>query len=776
MSPRRVTLLVMLSALSVAAIGTGDAVSYAVRTITAVVAVTCLLRIGIAPGRASRSLLAVALLLGIASGVTAAVHLAVTGSTSPPGAAADWLYLAYGPVAVAGLLTLPRHAHDGPWRLQALAEATVAVTSLAFFLCGLLRSMAHDTQGPLRAKAAAVGYPVVAVFVLSVVLAVLPRVQAELRPFLRLTGAGFSLLMLGDIGYSVGVLHHWYTPTTWPAMCTQAGIVLVAVAPLRGRRAVALVAHRPEAPSLLEVAGPYLTLAPGIAQSTVLIVQGGTFTRGQMALAVAIGLALIARQLLSNAEQRHAMLRLIASEREAVEAARQDPLTKLGNRTALHHELADLLTHTDDDRPVVLALLDLDDFKDINDTHGHDTGDAVLLEVGRRLLLAAPWDALVARLGGDEFAICVRTSAPAALLGEVLAKAFETPVSVGRRAFQVSASIGVVHADTSPATALSHVDVAMYLAKGRKDPLRSSVEVLTGRARERAAARVQLRDDVSRPDLSQFRVVYEPVVDLLDGSVVGAEALLRWVHPVLGAIEPTEFIALAEQVGAIHELGELALRTALRDLASWMTVAERAGAPLERACVGVNLSPRQLGNPRLCALVGELLAEFGVAPDRLVVEITEQALLDDWSTAIEVVRELRALGVAVAVDDFGTGYSSLRYLRRFDTTLVKVDREFVQAAADEPRTRALVASVVDMARSLELSTVAEGIESLDQLQVMRSLGCRYAQGYLFDKPMERDAFGALLVGRHRYPLQPLHTVPAQRDVVSRLPVIPRQTG
>ncbi len=752
--------------------------SYGIRSLTAVLAVFALLRVGAAPGRTSRWLLAGALGIGIASGLTATAHLLLTGAPSPPGAAADWVYLSYAPLAVAGLLALPRHALNGPWRLQVLADATVAVTALAFFLTGPLAGMEHLSSDSHAAAAAAFGYPVVAVFVLAVVLSVLPHVQSELRPFLRVVALGFSLMMVGDIGYAVGALNGWYTPTTWPAVVTQAGLLLVVVAPFRARTAIALAPDRPTAPSLLETAAPYLPLVPGIGLSCTLLLDGRRFTLLQTGLAVAIGSAMIARQLLANAAQRHTILRLMDGERQAREASRRDPLTGLGNRTAMHEQLEALLVGTDR-RPVALALLDLDDFKDINDTQGHDTGDEVLREVARRLLRAAPEGAVVGRLGGDEFAVCVRTSASPQQLGDALVRAFQEPVLVGSRQFTVTASIGVVLADAGAATALSHVDVAMYEAKARKDPQRSGVVVLAGAARDRAAARVQLRDEISRPDLGQFRVVYEPLVDLSDGRVVGAEALLRWEHPELGSIPPAAFIPLAEQVGAIHQLGSFALRSAMQDLAGWLETAAAEGTPLEQAAVGVNLSPRQLGSPELCDEIRELLEHYDIAPHRLILEITEEALLDDWETAVDVVRRLHAMGIAVAVDDFGTGYSSLRYLRRFETSTLKIDREFVQAVPDEPRTRALVASVLDMARLLDLRTVAEGIETLDQLQVLRSLGCQYAQGYLFDRPMERDAFGELLVNRHRYPLGPLASttpllLPAQRD--ASLPVIPRRTG
>jgi diguanylate cyclase (GGDEF)-like protein len=770
---------------SLALVPVSTSLSYLVRSVTAIVAVVVLLRIGKAPGRTSRVLMACALLTGIASGLVATGYLLGTGHPSPPGGAADWLYLAYAPLVAAGLLMLPKHPTDGPWRLLALVDALVTLSALGFLLVNLLGDMARHSGSSVTATAAALGYPVAALFVLAVLLSVIARAEEELRPFLRTAGAGLALLTVSDIGYSIGTLHHWYTPTTWPALCSQGGLLLLALSPMHGRRAVRLVEHEPEAPSLLEGAAPVLSLLPGTILLAVVVLRGGAPTAVQLLLVSVTAGAMVARGLLTGAEQRHTVARLRAREREAITAARRDPLTGLDNRTAMHDRLTTLMTSSGQPG-IALALLDLDDFKDINDTHGHDTGDAVLREVARRLCLAAPSGALVARLGGDEFAVCVPTTAGPQLLGDALLEAFQQPVVIGTRPFTITASIGVVMADAgggSAAVALSHVDVAMYQAKSRKDPHRSGVVVLNGQAREHAAARVQMRDDVSHPQLEQFHVVYEPVVDLSDGTVIGAEALLRWKHPLLGSVAPADFIPLAEQVGAIAELGEFALRTAVADLARWLAAAAASGEPLVSGSVGVNLSPRQLGVPGLCELVRSVLDEHHLEPSRLVLEITEEALLDDWGTAVEVVQRLRSIGVGVAVDDFGTGYSSLRYLRRFDTSIVKIDREFVQAVVDEPRTRALVASVLEMARSLDLSSVAEGIETLDQLQVLRALGCRLAQGYLFDKPMGAEAFGTLLVGRHRYPMgahpqsravalpAPL---PSQRG--EDLAVISRQTG
>jgi len=761
-APRSV-LVVLVGTASVAVVPLSMGGSYLVRSVTAVLAVVLLLCRGGAAGRASRTMLAVALGMGILSGLLATGHLAVTGSPSPPGGLADWAYLSYAPLAAAGLLALPRHPVAGPWRLKAATEALIVVSSLSFLVERLLWDMAGASGQSGVATAAALGYPVNAVLVLAVLLTVVPRLQAELRPFLLRVGAGLTLLMLGDLGYSVGSLHGWYTPTTWPAVATQGGLVLIALSTLYAGDHLMLRAEEPRLPSLLAEATPYVPIIPGIGFACWLIAHDERFTLGEMTIVVLLGCLFLGRQLLGIAEHRRVFTRVLQREREAQAAALRDPLTELGNRTALHQALH---SHLAEGRAVTLALLDLDDFKDINDTHGHDTGDAVLREIAQRLAGVVPSGALVARLGGDEFAVCADSALPTVLADE-LVRVFDDPVELGPREFTITASIGVVLADratSSVAVALSHVDVAMYEAKSRKEPQRSGVVVLDGHARTEAAARVQLRDDVSRPRLEEFRLVYEPVVDLATGSVVGAEALLRWRHPLLGDVPPGTFIPLAEQVGGILELGPFALRTAVADLASWLRTAEQDGAPLQSGTVAVNLSPRQLGTPGLVGLVSSVLAEHSVSAERLVLEITEEALLEDWDTAVDVVRELRRIGVGVAVDDFGTGYSSMRYLRRFDASTLKVDREFVEDVAHEPRTRALVASVVDLGRELGLVTVAEGIETLDQLRVLRGMGCRLAQGYLFDKPMERDAFGALLLAGHAYPVEtwPTPVVPRPR--------------
>jgi EAL domain-containing protein (putative c-di-GMP-specific phosphodiesterase class I) len=309
----------------------------------------------------------------------------------------------------------------------------------------------------------------------------------------------------------------------------------------------------------------------------------------------------------------------------------------------------------------------------------------------------------------------------------------------GRR-FVVHASIGVVFADgtheENAQSLLAHADIALYEAKARD---KGGIVVIEGAERAAAAQQVHLREQIAQPDLRHFRVVYQPVVDVATGELRGAEALLRWQHPELGEISPNDFIGLAEHGGSIATLGWHVLSTACGQLAEWNTTA-----PDMELTVGVNVSILQLHEPGFVRRVRALIEEHGLAPRQLVLEITEQSLAHDFELAVGVVAELRAAGISVAVDDFGTGYSSLRYLHRFAADVVKIDRSFIANLSGSAHTQKLVRSVIDMARSLDLQSVAEGIETERQLEIVQALGCELAQGYLFSMPVPADDFSALL--------------------------------
>ncbi len=419
--------------------------------------------------------------------------------------------------------------------------------------------------------------------------------------------------------------------------------------------------------------------------------------------------------------------------------AHHDALTGLPNRTLLMTRIDEALEHRADSA-FALLLLDLDDFKLINDRHGHSAGDAVLEVVGERLGGVLHAGDTVARLGGDEFAVLVHGDGCRALgVAELVQRRITDPVVVGGRRFLVRTSIGVVVADRDSDTAqalLSHADIALYQAKARG---KGVIELIEGSARGAAADQVQLREQISDPALDQFSVVYQPIVDLDTGRIRGVEALLRWEHPELGPIPPDVFVPMAEQGGSIPALGWFVLRTTCAQLAQWGRVL-----PGHRLAIGVNASIRQLDEPGFARRVLALVAEYGLEPDQLVLELTEEALAVDFETAVEVVAELRAGGISVAVDDYGTGYSSLRYLHRFDADVLKIDRSFVAHLAESEHTQKIVGSVLHMARSLDLQSIGEGIETHAQLELVRALGCDLGQGYLFSRPVPADVITVMV--------------------------------
>ena len=420
--------------------------------------------------------------------------------------------------------------------------------------------------------------------------------------------------------------------------------------------------------------------------------------------------------------------------------AHHDSLTGLPNRTLLMERIVEALSRPGE-RSFGLLLLDLDDFKVINDRHGHASGDVVLDVIGERLMAAVRRGDTVARLGGDEFALLVHGSTEEIrVVAERMAKQIAEPVVVGGRSFLVRASIGIVLADDSStesaASLLSHADIALYEAKARD---KGGVVMIAGPERDDAAQQVHLREQISQPDLAQFHVVYQPIIDLVSGQMRGVEALLRWNHPDLGPVPPDVFIPMAEHGGSISVLGWHVLDEACAQLARW-----HADHPERRLAMGINASVRQLDEPGFARRLLEVVDSHGLARDQVVLELTEQSLAIDFETAVEVVAELRAGGVSVAVDDYGTGYSSLRYLDRFDADVVKIDRSFVWNVVESVHTQKIVRSVMHMAESLDLQSIAEGIETHEQLEVVRALGCELGQGYLFSRPVPADEISAML--------------------------------
>lgn len=427
-----------------------------------------------------------------------------------------------------------------------------------------------------------------------------------------------------------------------------------------------------------------------------------------------------------------------------VHQAFHDPLTGLANRALLVDRLEHELRRRDGARRAVCVIfLDLDDFKVVNDTLGHAAGDAVLCAVAHRLQAVLRPSDTAARFGGDEFAVLLDTTEPydAATVAERIITGLEHPnFTVGEREVAIRASVGVAVADThvDAGELLRRADVAMYRAKSRH---KGTFEVYEARMQEGITRRLELRSELELAlQRDELRLHYQPVIDTATYEPVTLEALLRWTHRRFGVLNPGEFIGIAEESGLIHELGAHVLREACRQCRTWQTQAPW------RASVSVNVSPRQLSEERFVTDVRRVLVESDLQPSRLVLEITETVMAEDMHSTRERLQELKATGVRIALDDFGTGYSSLAILQELPIDFLKIDRAFIERIADDPRGAALVQAMIRMGRTLGMRLIAEGVEHQVQLERLRALGCRLAQGYYFAHPAPAGEVTRLLRG------------------------------
>lgn len=469
----------------------------------------------------------------------------------------------------------------------------------------------------------------------------------------------------------------------------------------------------------------------------------------------------VAEQKLVIAEQVH--------QQALQHLSMHDELTGLPNRRLLMERLEQrILMSGRNGDSFPLLMIDLDRFKSVNDTLGHIIGDEVLRIVGKRLERLSRRSDTYARLGGDEFSVLLSSGENidgAITVAEKIAHAIQQPMRIDDKIVQIDASIGIAlfpqHADKTN-TLISHADEAMYESK--RSIHRYSVFQADGNKPSQESAQISMLLG-SMCETEDFSLYYQPKFDLHSGALCGAEALARWHHPVMGEISPAKFIPILERSKFILQFTDSVLHKALRQIADW----SRAGLPIP---VAVNISPQALTNPDFANRVKELMQEYAVAPDQLIIEITETTNLSNYDSAAQSLIELANHGVGISIDDFGTGYTSIRYLRDFPATELKIDKLFVKKACEEGRDHSIISGIVRLAKGIGARTVAEGIEDPETLDALIDLGCDLGQGYHLGRPtaaanFTSDCFDEILgLNRRRRNYKPPSEVLGAKKIVA----------
>lgn len=653
------------------------------------------------------------------------------------------------------LLMIPVARVD-PSRTRVVLDAVIvgaALFEVVWLL--ILRATIQLHSGIRGSEILSLTYLLTTVVVITIAMLLMVRARGAQRQLLSLLTAGIVVMAVTRACFVYVMAAHDFTHAVLIGSGWAIGLFILGVAGERGTRG------QPEresstVPSRTSLWLPYIPVVVAAAVLTTQFMMVPPLVPLLLTSAVMVGAVLI-RQFLVLLDNR----RLLQA---AAEQALRDALTGVGNRALFH----DRLTHATqlwrrDRIPLTVLVLDLDDFKLINDSMGHAAGDALLSAVAERLLCCLRTGDTVARLGGDEFALLMEGSLDGSRsVAHRVMQAFDEPFLIDGRQVRIRPSVGLAvaaeeeDAAVSPADLLKRADAAMYAAKrsgvgglrafspdlqtrdGRPAGAGDGWDA-SGRAISEADQRLldELRGAIERSELA---VVYQPKVKLADSAVVGFEALVRWPHPELGVLEPDQFLHIVRRHGLMPALTESVLRTTLDDLAAWRARGLSTS-------VAVNLFAPSLADQDLPRRMAALLAARGLAPERLTVEITEDLLLYDVDRTRAVLGELRTQGLRIAVDDFGSGYSALSYLREFVFDEVKICRQLVAPVVADERAEAVVRAVTELAHVLGAEVVAEGVEDEATSDRLRELGCDIGQGFHYFRPMAFDAVAALLAAR-----------------------------
>jgi diguanylate cyclase (GGDEF)-like protein len=642
---------------------------------------------------------------------------------------ADALYIAYYPLTYTGVVLLLRARvttfHRSLWLDGVTGGLGVATVTAAL----ILEPIIATSVGSFDAVAVNLAYPASDLLLLALLTVGSALMGWRFARSWYWLAAAIGLWAVADSVYLYQVATGMYVPGHWVDLLWPVGAALVV--PAAAVRADRQTDSDPNSGWLLLV-----PVACTLAAGGVLVYDH--FSRVSMVAVVLAGLTLVT-----------ALLRTIYTFNEVRaltdlrRLALTDDLTGLANRRAFYEEVDAALEDARGGRAALsLMCVDLDRFKELNDTLGHHAGDLVLRQVGPRVRAAVPGAATIARLGGDEFAVlltdCSDEGASLAAAGAIRS-ALESSFQVDEVTVHVEASVGIAVYPQHGADAgslLRHADIAMYQAKETRSGAELYAADRDEHSRERLALMGELRTALDRGELV---VYYQPKADLRTAQVTGAEALVRWQHPDRGLLPPDAFLPMAEQTGLMRPLTLYVLERALRQTRAW----HDSGRPLS---IAVNLGVPNLLDLELPGDVARLLEETGVAAHHLELEITENVVMADPVRTIQVLKSLRDLGVGLSLDDFGTGYSSLAYLKRLAVDELKIDKSFVMQMAADEDDAVIVRSTVDLALNLGLRVVAEGVEDEESWRALERMGCEVAQGFYLSKPVPADQFGVWLAG------------------------------
>ena len=629
----------------------------------------------------------------------------------------DALFLPFYPVAYLGIFllardSLPRRGASAIWLDGIIAALGVAALGAVTLIATVDRVNSGDTGDVVTNFA----YPVGALVLLTMLVAVF-AVQGW-RPGRGwwLLGGGLALFAVADSVYSVQALEETYVTGTVLDSLWMIGTLLMATA--AWQRSGALSAEGRKTQPVV-VPGMFL-------MSSLCIVVYATFND-----VLPLGVILATSTLMLAIVRMGFAFRQLQTLAESRREARTDELTGLPNRRHFYETLRTCLEPGSGRQNLAVLMIDLDRFKEINDSLGHHVGDEVLRQLGPRLATVVDGDGTVARLGGDEFGLLVaplHDETQATGVAERVRDDLRRSFLLDNITLHVDASIGIAispdHGDAAD-TLLQRADVAMYEAKRNHEPWQFYSQLRDRHTRDRLELMEDVRDAIGRNELALF---YQPKLDVASGIITGVEALVRWQHPTRGLLTPDRFLTLFEQSGMMGPLAMTVLELAMVQQAEWADDGIRIS-------MAVNLSAANLADEQLPAKVHEVFDRLSVDPANVVLEITEDSLMVDAELSLAVMERLHAGGVELSVDDYGTGFSSLAYLRDLPVHELKLDRAFLAAAADDERAVAIIRSTIDLAHALQLRIVAEGVETPANLALIAELGCDTAQGYLLGKPL-----------------------------------------